>query len=168
MCYKKVLLSILIVNFCFAPAFNSNTFTPDEKKGNRVYSNENILSHNLQKLTRNDFRVTHQKYLCTTDLVAAVNNEYGNEWTVADWEHVKLLNSNDYRGIKMHKGDEYLILRNGQKYYSGNRHYFIAKHQGDIPGGFFVHDQIGNNYFSLGSWHDITMRILCVKKSAVE
>jgi len=124
-----------------------------------------VGANNQAQVSASDFKVTSQKYLCTDDLVAAVQAEFGSDWTVADWEHVKLLSSGDYGNIDMNKGDEFLILNDGQKYYSGARHFFIAKHEGQVPDGFLVHDEVGNNYFSLGSWSDITMRILCVNTS---
>lgn len=125
-----------------------------------------VGANNQSQVSAGIFKVTSQKYLCTNDLEAAVKAEFGNDWTVADWENVKLLSSEEHGNIDMNKGDEFLILNDGQKYYSGARHYFIAKHEGQVPGGFLVHDQIGNNYFSLGSWEDITMNILCVNTNA--
>ena len=125
-----------------------------------------VGASNQSQVSASDFKVTSQKYLCNIDLEAAVQAEFGSGWTIADWEHVKLLSSGEYGNIDMNKGDEFLILNDGQKYYSGARHYFIAKHEGQVPGGFLVHDQIGNNYFSLGSWDDITMNILCMNTNA--
>lgn len=165
--YKKIFFAVLVITLSFILTFNSDSSLPVRKTINNsafVGADASFLG---DKISANSFRITHNKYLCTVDLKQAVENDVGDEWTVADWEDLKKVSPREFSKIKMHKGDEFLLLKNGQKYYSGNRHYFVAKHQGDIPGGFFKHDQIGDNYFTLGSWHNITMRILCVRKSAV-
>jgi len=165
--YKKLFLAFLVLSICFTSAINSGSSVPGRKfkKVNSDVKKE--ASTVVDKIDPGAFSVTHNKYLCTVDLKQAVENDRGDEWTVADWEDLKKVDDRAYDKVKMRKGDEYLLLRNGQKYWSGSRHYFMAKHAGDIPGGFAVHDQIGGNYFSLGSWHNITMKILCVRKEAV-
>lgn len=165
--YKKLFLVFLVISFSFNSLINSRSSVPvgKIKKNNAYVKTESNMAVNI--IRPNAFRVTHNKYSCKVNLKQAVENDLGDEWIVADWEDLKKIDDRAYNKVKMRKGDEYLLLRNGQKYHSGTRHYFMAKHQGDIPGGFAVHDQIGGNYFSLGSWHNITMKILCVKKEAV-
>ena len=55
----------------------------------------------------------------------------------------------------------YRISRDGNAIYSGNRHYFFARHNHNRPGYFLAHAHLDNHYLSLGSWYGTGGYALC-------
>ena len=55
----------------------------------------------------------------------------------------------------------YRISRDGNAIYSGNRHYFVARHNHNRPGYFLAHAHLDNHYLSLGSWYGTGGYALC-------
>lgn len=117
----------------------------------------------------NEFKITLYKYSETENLEQAVLNEFGNNYRIADWNDIKNLEGNvnlenwaDNLGIS---GDtkSLMVVRNGEHFYSGNRHYFIARHDHTVPSGFLVHANVDNHFIDLGSWYGMNMRVLCKK-----
>lgn len=111
------------------------------------------------------FRVTNAAYSETANLDQAVKNEFGNDYSVADWTDITA-HSGDIQNwansIGMDHNDYYFVTWNGQGF-SGNRHYFITRFDGTVDPGYLVHDQIGGNIITLGSWYGIQERILAIK-----
>lgn len=112
------------------------------------------------------FKVTVGKYSGTADLDQVIKNEFGNDYRLADWNDV-LAYSDDIQNwassIGMEHGDSYLISRDGNRFWSGRRHYFMTRHDHNCPGSFLVHDDIDNHLIDLGSWYDLEMHVLCIK-----
>ena len=112
------------------------------------------------------FKVTVGEYSETADLDQAIKNEYGDDYRLADWNDV-LAYSNDIQSwassIGMEHGDSYLISRDGNRFWSGRRHYFMTRHDHNCPGSFLVHDDIDNHFIDLGSWYNLEMHVLCIK-----
>ena len=113
------------------------------------------------------FKVTTGMYSDTVDLNQAVKNEFGNEYRVADWNDIKNYNGGNTQywanGIGMNHGDYYFVTWNGQSFYGGNRHYFITRFDGTVDSNYLVHDQLGNNLITLGSWYGIQERVLAFR-----
>jgi len=117
-----------------------------------------------------NFMISSGNYSEKSDLLLACKTEFGNSARLADWTEVKSLFSSsyitfaDYIGLPIGRGEDRFgvyVTNNGVKF-NGNRHYFIERHNGVVPGGWAAHDQIGNNYLSLGSFVNINLKILCV------
>ena len=62
--------------------------------------------------------------------------------------------------------DGYRISRNGEPLWSGNRHYFFARHEHQRPSYFLAHANIDNYRLSLGSWYGTGGHALCYGESA--
>jgi len=117
-----------------------------------------------------DFRVTASAYDENSNWDQAVQNEFGSDYRVADWNDlVSYYNKNgaasftllmDGLGVKTTAAAVYW---NGQKLYGGWRAYFIEWHNHNKPGYFWAHDNIDNYLVSLGSWTG-ARPILVVKK----
>ena len=124
------------------------------------------------------FKLTKHTYKETVDVNAKCRAEFGSNWRIADWndivylqnQHVSLVDFLNKIGAKF--GDVGYVTANGRRYWSGRRHYFIARHDhkkdflcgyGRYPSGgcFLVHAQLDNHLIDLGSWYDMNMPILC-------
>gem|GEM_PF-3760396 len=118
-------------------------------------------------ITTSQFKVTAGAYSENADLDQAVKNEFGNGYRVADWNEIKLY-SNEIQSwadsIGMNHNDYYFVTWNGQGFWNGgNRHYFITRFDHVVDSGYQVHDQIDNNFITLGSWYGIQKRILAIR-----
>jgi hypothetical protein len=106
------------------------------------------------------------------DISAEVKAEYGSDAQLADWSTLKDLYANDESGLVAFldgigltdKGDSGWVLRNGAAFYSGDRHYFLKRHEGDVPGSFLVHDDMHGDLVSLGSWYNTHTALVRVPK----
>lgn len=142
-------------------AQNTNAALQDE-----IETAENELA---QSTGQPEFKITPVKYGETEDLEQLVVDEFGPDYRMADWGDIKALEGivdlaswADEVGIAGDASSLY-VTNNGQHFYDNYRHYFIARHEHSVPGGFLVHDHVDNHYFDLGSWYDIEMKILCKK-----
>ena len=110
------------------------------------------------------YALTEQSYYSDVDMDAAAVAEFGPGTTVADWTDLRTLYSGqivefcDAVGLLLYRSNAWVYL-DGQGFYSGERHYFVERHDGSLPGGFLAHDNIDNYALSLGSWY-FTSRIL--------
>jgi len=112
-----------------------------------------------------EYAITQGYYSEFQDLAAAVAQEFGPNAEVADWETIKLEFMGQIDTFCDHVGllnyrDSALCYRNGQAWWFGVRHYFVERHDGNVPDGWLVHDQIDNNTLDLGSWSSLYMPIL--------
>jgi hypothetical protein len=123
------------------------------------------------------FKLTANLYDISSDLNAAIASEFGTNYKVADWSDLKNKIQDDPQlfrlwadSLGLSEGGQALVLSDGQNYHQfpascGPRHYFVQRDDADdAPGYFLVHDQIGNYNLLLGSWCDLKMKILAVKK----
>lgn len=117
------------------------------------------------------WRKTNNSYGNLEDWDAAVNNEFGSEWRVADWNDLQnafaTLSSEDWNAFTTYMwngGGNIFCLNNGEKFYSGERAYFASYHGGDVPDYYAQHGSINNDEISLGSWYS-TNRIMAIHNS---
>ena len=120
-----------------------------------------------------NFRITRAKANYPEEAIAAVQNEFGNEWRIADWNDLKEAWSAHERNIKsVFEGTEAgatIVTRNGEVQW-GDRTYFVEDHNGSRPGYFLAHDELGGHEISLGSWYiwewdGDGLRVLAIRKS---
>ena len=106
----------------------------------------------------------------TANLDSIVTALYGSNYRVADWndlvsysqthdivawaDSIGMLNSSSYG---------FWVTRDGYHFWSGNRHYYIERHDGVVPGWWLVHATINNHFIDLGSWYSMSLRILCFR-----
>ena len=100
------------------------------------------------------------------DIPALLESEFGDNAELAEWNDLKDLFSDDESalisfldGIGMKRDVEgyensAFVTRGGDRYHSTSmpRHYFVSRHDGDVPSGWLVHDDLHSNRLSLGSW----------------
>lgn len=103
--------------------------------------------------------MTTGTYSESEDWQAAATNEFGANASVVDWQDLKAEFAGDQTGlismldsVGLDKGRGVAVTNGGNQIWSGSRGYFFARHEGVVPGGWAVHDQMFNSYISLGSW----------------
>lgn len=104
----------------------------------------------------------------TDDIPALIDQEYGSDAELAEWNDLKDLYSDDKDGLltflneigATEKGQSWFVTRGGNQFYSGDRHYFLSRHEGDVPGNYLVHDSMHSNTVSLGSWYSTKQAIV--------
>ncbi|MCS3679320.1 fibronectin type 3 domain-containing protein [Salinibacter ruber] len=109
-----------------------------------------------------EYLVTERQYdPDDDDISSAIDQEFGEAAELADWNTLKDLYADDkdglvsfLNGIGMKEGDNAYVQRGGEQYRSGDRHYFIKRHNGDPGDSFLVHDDLHSNTLSLGSWYN--------------
>jgi hypothetical protein len=108
-----------------------------------------------------DLNQTVNVYPETGDLLANVHAEYGDGFSLADWNDLVAIADIDawIACMGLENQDLFWILNGGQHFWSGGRHYFVQYFPGGVTGSFTVHGQIGNKLF-LGSWYGLQMPIL--------
>jgi hypothetical protein len=111
------------------------------------------------------YALTQGYYSELMDLDAIVVQEFGPGAVVADWETIKADFAGDIEGFCNRVGlvnyrDNAMCYRGGQGWANGNRHYFLERHDHLVPSGWLVHDQIDDDFLDLGSWYDLSMRVL--------
>ena len=112
-------------------------------------SNQNppfVLSKN--KIDATGYETTNASIQCKAD--------WGSDYDVASWESIKQF----YEGASAQKRQEFLdsgvfgyVTRNGSEIWTGRRHYFTSRHDGNKPSHYLAHDHIDNYTISLGSWY---------------
>lgn len=104
------------------------------------------------------YALTQGSYAETADMQSAVAQEFGPGATVADWNEIEadfgndILSFCDAVGLLTYRSQAW-CRRGAQGWWSSGRHYFLERHNGQVPGGWLVHDQIGGNLLDLGSWY---------------
>jgi hypothetical protein len=125
---------------------------------------ESLPAEKVTKTTK--YLLTRGKYAETSDLLTAVRNEYGSRAEIADWAEIKREYSGKSGelirelGLGIGQGESVLIQNNGKRYYSGSRHYFLTRFDGEVPSWYAVHDEIDGYTLVLGSWYDVEYRII--------
>ena len=118
------------------------------------------------------------------DHEAVCKEEFSDEWSVADWDDLKVvLSADEGKQLMSNLGilpipsdlnindslwyDGYFVTRNGSKYYSGGvRVYNFHYVSGGVPSWFLVHDQKGD--LLLGSWYDMERYVLCKRTASLQ
>lgn len=96
------------------------------------------------------------------DWLAVVQEEFGPNATVADWNDLKAYFASDPSAMADLLGGEdrnsaYVTLNGNQ--YVGPYSYFVQNHFGNVPSGWAVLDQVGNNVVDLGRWDSDGYRV---------
>lgn len=102
----------------------------------------------------NNLTSTSGTYSENDALAQACQNEFGSNYTVADWTDLEAIsNINAWIScMGLTDNQSFNLLRNGQQIYSGSRQYYMKYcSDGDPGSNFLIHDQIGS-YIFLGSW----------------
>ncbi len=88
-----------------------------------------------------------------SDAPTAVYQQFGSDWRVADWNDLRLA-WEVYRDdlMTVFEGVEPLVTWFGEPKWADERWFFIRDHNGNKPGGFHAHNQLGGDELSLGSW----------------
>ena len=113
--------------------------------------------------------LTVEDYSSDEDHEAACTNEFGETAVVADWVFdIRAIGEGNWKntmkalGIPIsHRENHYFVTRERKKIYSGSRVYFFENHDNKPPKGWLAHDQYAG--VSLGSWYDISGKVLCVR-----
>lgn len=98
--------------------------------------------------------------------------EFGPGYRIADWnEVVAFINLQGYSEFFMQSGMTFYrsngwLTRAGQHFWSSSRHYFMERHDGNVPSGWLVHASIGSNTIDLGSYWN-SRPILCYKPNMI-
>jgi len=133
---------------------------------------DTTIGNSDNKIKFNNFGITKLSYNDDSDWDAEVQNVFGSEYRVADWNDLKayynnggdLLNLFDNLGLTEYD-DFAFVTRDGDKRYSSTRYYFASRHEGHLLAGYLAHENLGNYTISLGSWHK-TAQIMVIKKNA--
>jgi hypothetical protein len=118
------------------------------------------------------FALTVEKYHETDNLEFACGLEQGSGWRMADWQDIL-----DYAegggGIEalssalgLQEDTSYFVSLDGQRWYSGERHYLIELHKHNLPDGWLSHADIDDHYLDLGSWYGLESQVLCTRGEA--
>ncbi len=109
--------------------------------------------------TLNGFAITTSAYSETANWETAVDGEFGSSARVASFEELKAAFTTNAQisSLATFIGAQAIgVTYGGSQLRDGWRGYFIVNHGSTVPGGFAVHDKIGNtstgNQISLGSW----------------
>jgi len=116
------------------------------------------------------FKVTTGFYPETIDLDSIAISEFGPSYRLADWNDL-VSYSGDIEALANSIGilsepdslNDCYVKKNGDRWYSLTRHYFIQRHDGTVPGGWLVHDTIDDHFIDLGSWYGMSKRVLCIR-----
>jgi hypothetical protein len=114
------------------------------------------------------FAATSSSVAHNADMEAAVIAELGPQYRVADWNDIVSYydSGSDMSLLTEVITSRMWVYRNGAKYYSSSRHYFINLSNHSTPSGFLVHAHIDNHLIDLGSW-DNPRRVLAYTDSSV-
>jgi hypothetical protein len=113
------------------------------------------------------FKLTTEKYQETDNIEFACGLEYGSDWRIADWTDISAYvqegNSIEtfVSTLALVERSSYLVTKDGERWYSGERHYFMEPHNHNLPDGWLSHADIDDHYIDLGSWHGIELEVLC-------
>lgn len=109
--------------------------------------------------TLNGFAITTSAYSETANWETAVDNEFGSSARVASFEELKaaFTTTEQIASLATFLGGQAInVTYGGSQLRDGWRGYFIVYHGSSVPGGWAVHDKIGDtstgNQISLGSW----------------
>lgn len=121
-----------------------------------------------RSLHANDFKITSGKHSEKEDLDQIVKTEFGDQYRLADWNEILTfsMNTEDWAdGLGLAEGEEnsLLVSNDGYRIWQG-RQYYISRFNHSKPDGYLAHDAIGDNLVCLGSWSDLNMHVLAVRK----
>ncbi|MGV6831972.1 MAG: DUF4214 domain-containing protein [bacterium] len=113
-----------------------------------------------------NFGVTELKYETSSNKAEIVQNIFGSDYRVADWNDLKNYYSNGgdlkelFNGLNVTQA---FVTKDGSEN-TGSRYYFATLHNHNKPSNYLAHDNIDNYLISLGSWYG-AQQIMVIKKS---
>lgn len=132
-----------------------------------------IQTDNGVKAVRSDvgypdgWQVTSSRPGWDADWDAAVQDEFGSNYVVADWNDLETINDDSTWNFDQFKttnfpsvGADCHVYQDGDQFYASDRAYFASRHDGDTPGHYLDHTDINSHEIDLGSW-DGNKRVLC-------
>ena len=119
----------------------------------------------------NNFKASRRAHSEKDDLEELIMTEFGPDYRVADWDDIRRyadVIEEWAKEVGLPKGENksFLISQNGSRFWQGRRHYYVSRFDHDKPGHYLAHDNLKDDYLCLGSWYDLQMRVLAIKKSA--
>ena len=133
------------------------------------------------------FQTTRSTYSETENWNTIVSNDFGSSYQVADWSDLveyhddggDILStvmglSNLTRDPNRPLNDignalaQFYVTHDGDRIWSGNRHYFAALFEQSIPGFFLAHNSIRlqGHVLALGSWYGLDLPVLATLSQA--
>jgi len=88
------------------------------------------------------------------DTYAIVTKQFGPDAKMADFDHFVANpgTKEDCIAFLTFLGCNAWVQYEGKRFWSGDRHYFIERHDGKVPSGWLVHNSIHDHLLDLGSW----------------
>ncbi len=127
---------------------------------NYALSESEITELSIQNNCDN-LSITENRYSETSDLNQMVITEFGDNYTIADWNDLTAIEDLDAWATCMgiEHDQTFMVTRSGEYFYGTTRQYYVHYSTDGLPySGFAVHDQVGNFY--LGSWYGLSMNII--------
>jgi murein DD-endopeptidase MepM/ murein hydrolase activator NlpD len=121
-----------------------------------------------RSLHASDFKITSGSYSEKDDLDQRIQQEFGDQYKLADWREVKTYSMHvegwaDSLGLAEGQGKELLVASDGYRIWLG-RQFFISRFNDSKPEDFLAFDAIDDNQACLGSWFGMNARVLAVRK----
>lgn len=116
------------------------------------------------------YTLTAGSYSSDSNFGQVCEGEFGPGSRLADWnEVVAFVASNSLDEFYSMSGMTYYgasgwVTRDGKDFSSGDRHYFVERHDGNVPPGWLVHDSIGDHDIDLGSWFHSTYALCATQQ----
>jgi hypothetical protein len=116
-----------------------------------------------------EFTLTVGTYSETMNLDSVVTRELGQGYRIADWcDVISYCLSHSSTAFAsatgMTSGENFIVTNAGAHYWDNSRHYFMTRHDHVVPGHYLEHASIDDHFYSLGSWYDLDLPILCLKR----
>ena len=119
----------------------------------------------------NNFIVSDEQINYGSDYDLACKNLYGAAWRIAEWQDLVNYHSSggSLSNLVSHTSLDTKIsawvTRDGSSNYSSSRDYFVSYHNRSKPSHYLAHDEIDQNFLSLGSWYS-SQYVLCFTSQA--
>ena len=129
--------------------------------GSFAISQENRNAHHRD--SAGSFQVTSDSVNIRENLDAVCRQQFGHQFRLADWNDIK----NQFRmrvdPDRILEDGSALVSRNGQRFWSKERHYIITRANHRPDPGYLAHDSLDNRLFDLGSYYP-SYRVLCFQE----
>lgn len=174
---KKILVAVFFTLITAAMALSQTQLVVEMNNGEKHSFQTDEVKKLYFEEEKNDIRfgLTSHVFQHNQDLDAACKSEFGASSRVADWTDIEAYYARTQSlsgffadlGLAPYKSNGWreigAFVTNGRKdFYSGTRHYFITRHDGNRPSHYKTHDTIHDRELDLGSWQG-TGPVLCVE-----
>ena len=120
-----------------------------------------------------EYVLTQDVHEFDSNMQAIAVLEFGPGAQVADWDDLvsdftgQIAAFCDAVGLTEYRDSAWVYL-SGEGFHTPERHYFVERHNGSVPGGWAAFDEIDGNTLSLGSWFDPRRILVRIAASPVE